>query len=461
MGITDFIKDVAKVVVPVAAGVEIAKGIASGEGVGEAISKSSVGRFAKGFAGGVGDAAKGVVELGKAVIKNPAETGAGLVKAALNPIETGKAIVSSYKETYRDEYRKNGAAGAVGRGTAEALLVVLGTKGVDKVAKAAVATKAGSKVASATANAGRKATDVVRQASDRATGALRPGGTGGAAGAAEGVLDLGRLSKLPVLDGPKRSAAIARMRQGDPLFGDPEVQAKFAGYLNARGITGVEDAYKAGLEFARATDRTVRRSRHAEPRITRDVTNAAGEAGATLTKLETRTKSVDSLRRKAAQDGIKEADLSPTALAAGISDPVRYTALFAPDKYVAGMNALVDRLRREGYELVVDGGGNPKLKNLWTPEAGGTKVPMVNIQLVKPGTGQRFEIRAHTPDSFRADELTHGIYEEMRLLEPGSRKFRELDEQRAAINAAVVDPPGIGDFGARASSLGDYTGTAA
>ena len=68
-----------------------------------------------------------------------------------------------------------------------------------------------------------------------------------------------------------------------------------------------------------------------------------------------------------------------------VSDPVRFTFTYGPQRYAEGTLSDVERLKSEGFELV-------KLKNLWTDD----QYKGINSQWRRPETGLRFEIQFHT-----------------------------------------------------------------
>ncbi len=86
-----------------------------------------------------------------------------------------------------------------------------------------------------------------------------------------------------------------------------------------------------------------------------------------------------------------------------MSDAVRFTFTYSPQRYADGVLTDVERLKAEGFELI-------KLKNLWADE----QYKGINSQWRRPETGLRFEVQFHTPESLEAKELTHEAYERIR-----------------------------------------------
>jgi hypothetical protein len=112
----------------------------------------------------------------------------------------------------------------------------------------------------------------------------------------------------------------------------------------------------------------------------------------------------------------------------GISDPVRFTFSYSPQRYADGVLADVERLKAEGFELL-------RLKNLWTNE----QYKGINSQWRRPETGLRVEVQFHTPESMEAKELTHEAYERIRSsASPAERE--ELEAFQRRVNAFLVTP---------------------
>jgi hypothetical protein len=114
-----------------------------------------------------------------------------------------------------------------------------------------------------------------------------------------------------------------------------------------------------------------------------------------------------------------------------VSDAVRYTFTYSPQRYADGINVDVVRLKAEGFELI-------KLKNLWAEE----QYKGINSQWRRPETGLRFEVQFHTQESLEAKELTHEAYERIRgPLTPTERA--QLAEFQRRVNAFLITPEDI------------------
>ncbi len=114
----------------------------------------------------------------------------------------------------------------------------------------------------------------------------------------------------------------------------------------------------------------------------------------------------------------------------GISDPVRFTFSYSPQRYADGVRSDVERLKAEGLELI-------KLKNLWAEE----QYKGINSQWRRLETELRVEVQFHTPESLEAKEVTHGAYERIRSsASPAERQ--ELEAFQRQVNAFLITPQG-------------------
>jgi hypothetical protein len=141
-------------------------------------------------------------------------------------------------------------------------------------------------------------------------------------------------------------------------------------------------------------------------------------------------KGEDRLKEKIAERLTAKPGRTVEQALSGISDPVRFTFSYSPQRYADGVLTDVERLKAEGFELI-------KLKNLWADD----QYKGVNSQWRRPETGLRIEVQFHTPESLEAKELTHGAYERIRSsASPAERQELEAFQRQA--NAILVTPEG-------------------
>src|ERR1700753_949377 len=118
-------------------------------------------------------------------------------------------------------------------------------------------------------------------------------------------------------------------------------------------------------------------------------------------------------------------------LASAIHDGIRYTFIIDPPAYVASVHAAEQKLSAEGFRLQLR-------KQTWDdPDYKG-----VNSRWLDPGTGARFEVQFHTPESWEAKQVTHGLYE--KLVDPRTtpEQRSRLDDEQRKITARITIPDG-------------------
>jgi len=158
-----------------------------------------------------------------------------------------------------------------------------------------------------------------------------------------------------------------------------------------------------------------------------------------LAGLEHMVKGEDRLKEKLADAWSGRPGLSAREVLSMIPDAVRSTLTYRSERYADGVLTDIDRLKAEGFELL-------KLKNLWHAD----QYKGVNSQWLRPGTGTRFEMQFHTPESLEAKELTHEAYERIRsnaalpVDEQDLDEDRDLENFQRHVNAQVAIPPGTG-----------------
>ncbi|MFV0413861.1 MAG: hypothetical protein ACK5L3_11465, partial [Oscillospiraceae bacterium] len=170
-----------------------------------------------------------------------------------------------------------------------------------------------------------------------------------------------------------------------------------------------------------------------EAGITNDIEEIAGRTNGSLQGLEFRLKSMDSFSRKvwsASQKG----NAAEAKTLAGVHDLIRYTITTNPNQYVDDYSAAIELLKDKGYTLV-------RVKNSWGIE--NTSYWGVNTILEAPNQ-QAFELQFHTPESFNLKNGTlHTLYEEARLLSPGTARYQEINAQMIELTKQLEVPLGI------------------
>lgn len=154
--------------------------------------------------------------------------------------------------------------------------------------------------------------------------------------------------------------------------------------------------------------------------VTPRLENVVTEAGGYLTREGTMLKPINSILAKL-QDGGE------------VLDGLRYTAVFQPNDYVSGIDAVMGDLESDDFSEV-------RARNYWLPTLSTDGIPAgtyagVHIWFRNPA-GYVFEVQFHTPDSLAAVTGNDVMF---RM--PGE-KVIATDAMRQAI-ARVPAPPGI------------------
>ena len=142
-------------------------------------------------------------------------------------------------------------------------------------------------------------------------------------------------------------------------------------------------------------------------------------------------KSPDRFKEKLAKLTARYPERGSQQLASAIHDGIRYTFIFDPPHYVASVSAAEQKLAADGYQLQLR-------KPSWDdPDYKG-----VNSRWLDPGTGARFEVQFHTPESWEAKQLTHGIYEKLADPRTPAEQRSRLDDEQRRITARITIPEG-------------------
>jgi hypothetical protein len=135
----------------------------------------------------------------------------------------------------------------------------------------------------------------------------------------------------------------------------------------------------------------------------------------------------------AARDGAPNTDIG--RILSNVHDVVRYTLEYGEEKYAAGVNGDVNRMRGAGLELV-------RIKNSWES----IEYKGINSQWRDNDTGQLFEVQYHTRISFEAKQMTHKAYERLRTItsqDPANRsQVRDLHTYQREVTAHIPIPEG-------------------
>jgi hypothetical protein len=151
--------------------------------------------------------------------------------------------------------------------------------------------------------------------------------------------------------------------------------------------------------------------------------------------LEHRRKGQDRIMEKVGAALEEQSDLTPEEALVSVKDAIRYTFQYAEERYSGCVHADIDRLKREGYELV-------DIRNSWASE----EYKGVNSRWRVPENGQLFEVQFHTDISFEAKQLTHEAYERVRRTSATSSEQDELVQFQHRVNSYIPYPPRVLDI---------------
>lgn len=170
-----------------------------------------------------------------------------------------------------------------------------------------------------------------------------------------------------------------------------------------------------------------RRASHIEPSLTRILTTVLERCPrARLEGLEHRLKSLDSTARKLAD----RPGPFPSRGLPRVVDSVRYTVVVPDESFTADTQHILHELGLHGLRprSLIDTFGLEGYQG-------------VNTRWQTP-SGVGCEVQFHTPLSRRMCELTHGLYEQVRLSTTSEGERAMADNIRRTAFTAVPEPPG-------------------
>ena len=163
-----------------------------------------------------------------------------------------------------------------------------------------------------------------------------------------------------------------------------------------------------------------------EPEITKFIKRITKNTGGTLSGLENRLKTPESIYEKAhcREENTEVKD---------ISDLIRYTEVYDSDNFSKAINENFKKIKRKGYEIV-------KVKNYWNKPYN----PYNGVNtVIRTDKGQNFEIQYHTQESLDIKEELHKIYEKCRKLNSNSKKAQKYIEEMFNLSKDIKIPSGI------------------
>ena len=179
-----------------------------------------------------------------------------------------------------------------------------------------------------------------------------------------------------------------------------------------------------------------------DEQTTNEMSAIAGANGGTLTGLEYRLKSTDSLARKIEADANAEYNGDIDKAAAAIGDTSRYTVVYSENDYTQNVGKTLETLERNGYEV-------SRVKNYWGDE---DPYQGINVKVKKDGITRELQIHTQKSHEVKTTRL-HPIYEEYRVAADPAVKA-SLWTSMVAASASIPQPA---DFPALLA-IGDIVG---
>lgn len=160
-----------------------------------------------------------------------------------------------------------------------------------------------------------------------------------------------------------------------------------------------------------------------EPGITSDFQAAVAENGVAddMTYLEYRVKAPPSLATKIRSKS-SAPDVTAEMAASEVHDAIRYTVQSSEADYATSVDSTLEALRAKGYDVV-------EVKDFWRdPALSNLAYKGVNTKVVSPD-GVKIELQFHTSASQKVKDGLHVLYDQQKLVEPGSPEFAAIEDQ--------------------------------
>jgi len=214
--------------------------------------------------------------------------------------------------------------------------------------------------------------------------------------------------------------------------------AKWQDGLNFRILEGnLRNMPTTPSEYSRNVAKVlIEEAQRIEPPITSLLQTTAANNGGRMEGLDFKFKSEESLARKITTETADTPGLPLEASGDLMNDVLRYTMMLDEGSYTSGAKDTLAQLEADGFEI-------SRINNAWSKD-----VPYQGLNVtVKTPEGHKFELQFHTEASFNAKEhLTHGLYEEMRVLPEGSPRIEEIQREMAEIFSQVPVPDGVSEI---------------
>lgn len=189
-----------------------------------------------------------------------------------------------------------------------------------------------------------------------------------------------------------------------------------------------------------------------EPEISREIRETAQQFGGTQIKPEYSLKTPSSLETKLLREAPEYLDSKVGQIddaAANVGDAVRFTLQYPDEKFAESVQSSLNDFKSEGFDAV-------NVKNYFNSDPTNT-YRGINCVMRDTTSNQLFEVQFHTPESASTVNLTHDMYDSIKLADPSSPEYQAVNSQMAEIWGKVPIPTGIENIGSTTVKKSGWT----
>lgn len=218
-----------------------------------------------------------------------------------------------------------------------------------------------------------------------------------------------------------------------------EVIQQLRNSLSHSGVKGQRWGVRNGPPYPLDSDAWANKiaveARKREPKITKDIQDAANKTSGKLYGTEHKLKTLASIKRKIETDA-EEKGITVSKAARDLKDACRYTLLSKNREFVSDYETFKTEMLANGYK-------ETRCRNYFEDYRAG-KVKHKSVQSVfETSDGYRFEVQFHTPASQEAKDRKLPLYEERRRPGLSEATKAELERKMEDLARDVPDPPDI------------------
>ena len=189
-----------------------------------------------------------------------------------------------------------------------------------------------------------------------------------------------------------------------------------------------------------------------EPEISREIRETAQQFGGKQIKPQFSLKTPSSLETKLLREAPEYLDSKVGQIddaAANVGDAVRFTLQYPDEKFAENVQQSLNDFKSEGFDAV-------NVKNYFNSDPTNT-YRGINCVMRDTTSNQLFEVQFHTPESASTVNLTHDMYDSIKLADPTSPEYQAVNSQMAAIWNKVPIPAGIESIGSTTVKKSGWT----